>query len=166
MFLATLHMTYIAIPMKRVYNSIQPTPVGRHVVEQSCRRRHENRTDEDEQHKGSNSHYQSHSLAQLVSDNLGQRDAPLPDANHATKIVVNGSGKNASKHYPKIGCGAKEDAHDCSENRACTCYVEELYQEHSPSWHWDEVHAISLGVARHLSRSAWTNHSLNNCSVD
>ena len=78
---------------------------------------------------------------------------------------MNGSGKNASKHYPKIGCGAKEDAHNGSEDGAGTGNVEELDEEDSPCWHGNEIDSVLLGVAGHLSCTAGLNDTLNDCAV-
>ena len=124
-----------------------PAPVGCERGQQACGGGHKNRSHQKHQQQGQHTHGVAHGSAQLGAHNLGQRHASHAQAHHTAQIVMDCTGKDASCHYPQIGGGPEEDAHDGTEDGTCACNVEKLYEEHFPCGHGDIVHSVGAGVA-------------------
>ena len=67
---------------------------------------------------------------------------------HATEIVVNCSGKDASKDNPQVGCRSELSTHDGTKDGARSRNVQELNHKHLPVGKNDVVQAVSLSHSR------------------
>ena len=76
------------------------------------------------------------------------------------------TGENAPEDNPQIGCRAKQDAHDGTKDGARSCDVKELHEINFPRGHGLEVHTVSLGVAWCFALSIWSEHTVDDSTVN
>ena len=101
-------------------------------------------TEHDKQEYGERQQHLRRATAEILPHKLGQVAATIAHGEHASEIVVNGSGENAAEDNPQIRSRTKLGTHDGTKDGTCAGDVEKLYHEHFPVGHGDIVHAVGL----------------------
>ena len=112
------------------------------------RRIDKHRTHHDEQQHGEDKHHILGGLAQIFTDELRQTDTAIAHRQHAGKVVVRGSCKDAAEDNPQIGDRAELGTHDGTEDGTRTGNVQELNHKDLPVGKDNIVNTIGLGNSR------------------
>ena len=59
--------------------------------------------------------------------------------------------KNITEDDPGVSYWTKQSTANCSENRTCSCNVQQLDQKYFPCWHWNVIHTIVHRETRSFS---------------
>ena len=116
--------------------------------QQACRPRHEDSTDEYQQHYGEHAHDEQHRAAHVMADDLGNTLAILTQGNHSRKVVVDATGKNRTEDNPKVYRGPPKRTAQSTEDRAQASDVEQLDHENTPGRQGDVVNAVVMDEGR------------------
>ena len=135
-------------------------------AEQTGRGDDEDRRNKHEQHDGEDAREHQRSASQFVPGYLGQCGTALAHAHHATEIIVDSTGKDASEDNPQIGGRTEKDAHDGTEDGACAGNVEKLDEIDLPCRKGHVVHTVGLGETRCRTAVVGAEHFFYQGAVD
>ena len=121
---------------------------ARELREQAGRTRHEDGTDEDEQHDGEHAHDEEHRRAHVIADDLRDALAILAQRNHAGQVVMHAACEDGTKDNPEIDARAPDGAAKRTEDRAEACDIQQLDHEDLPCRQRDVVDAVVMTNGR------------------
>ena len=114
-------------------------------VQQGCWGVDEHHTDQNHQNDGEGTHHLFGAIAQISAVDFRQTRAFIAQGNHASEIIVDGTGKDAAQHNPKERSRAELCSHNGPNDRANTRNIKELDEENAPGFHRHIVHAVGHG---------------------
>ena len=121
---------------------------ARELCDEADRARHEDSTDEHEQHDRKHAHDEEHHGAHVVADDLRDALAILAQRNHAGQVIMHAACEDGTKDNPEIDARAPDGAAKRTENRAEACDVQELDHEDLPCRQRDVVDAVVMTNGR------------------
>ncbi len=119
-----------------------------------------------EEHACEDAHHDLDLLAELRTDDFGERFAAEPQGDHARHEVVDGSGEDSAEHNPEERGGAVHNAHYSAEDRADAGDVEKLDKVDFPGRHRHIVDAVGHCRGRRGAIGVGLEDSFHETAID
>ncbi|CCY01411.1 unknown [Prevotella sp. CAG:924] len=110
-------------------------------------------------------HHTSGRRAKIVADKLGHVSSSMTHREHATQIIVHGTGKDTPEDDPQVSHRSIPRTHDGTKDRACSSNIEKLDHEHFPARKLDIIYTIGHGYSR-CGTVVGTEHALDNLAIE